>query len=162
MYLQTYWTRLSPLQAKSCSGGNPRLKCNRAGGDSLRPDRPFGRPEIHNTEDEKAGKHVLISSLTKQVESFPNKSMLIAELIKPCAQQKARMIQRFMQHETRSLNDGGSCALPICHRYSRAGEACCGCGRTLQGITGEIWKQAEHRIGTRFIMYVPDMYDSAS
>ena len=40
-----------------------------------------GRPEISNTEDEKAEASFLISSLTQKVLSSPNTTMLIADLI---------------------------------------------------------------------------------
>ena len=54
--------------------------------------RIFGRPETLAIEDEKALKTFLCSSLTNQVLSSPNKSMLIAELIKSYAHQKTGRI----------------------------------------------------------------------
>ena len=43
----------------------------------------------------------------------------------------------------------------MCFKYQRPGETCRTCGRILDGITEEVKKQAEQRINSRFIMYVP-------
>ena len=42
-----------------------------------------------------------------------------------------------------------------CFKYQRPGETLCICGSILQGTTEGVTKQAEQRINSRFIMYVP-------
>ena len=42
-----------------------------------------------------------------------------------------------------------------CFKYQRPGETFCTCGSFLQGTTEGVTKQAEQRINSRFIMYVP-------
>ena len=42
-----------------------------------------------------------------------------------------------------------------CLRHSRPSESYDSCGRMLQGITDEVWKEAKQRISSRLIMYVP-------
>ena len=48
-----------------------------------------------------------------------------------------------------------------CLRSSRQGETYCGCDRMLQDLTDVVQKQAEQRISSRIIMYVPDIHDLA-
>ena len=59
------------------------------------------------------------------------------------------------RHEVSKIEDRVQCRR--CPRNSRPGETLCGCGRVLQGITEEVRKQAEQRISSRLIMYVPGM-----
>ena len=120
------------------------------------------------SEDEKPEKAFVISGLTNQVIKFPNKSVLIADLIKKLCTEKTEtsntiqchiMIQRFMLSETAIWNDmefqrsrivcDAECALDTRDQ----GDTFPGCGRTLQGNTDEVPKQAEQRISKRFIMY---------
>ena len=61
------------------------------------------------------------------------------------------------RHEVSKIEDRVQCQ--ICLRYQRPGETYCGCGRMLLGITDEVKTQAEQRLSSRYIMYVPDIYD---
>ena len=49
----------------------------------------------------------------------------------------------------------------ICFKYQRQGETFCSCGSIPQGITEEVKKQAEQRINSRLIMYVPGIHTLA-
>ena len=66
---------------------------------SIKPDATLGEridlrmscePDVPHTQDEKADNTLLFSSLTKQVLNSPNKSTMIADLIKNYAQEKDR------------------------------------------------------------------------
>ena len=131
--------------------------------------RKPAKPEIPNTEDEEAEEALLISNLTTHVLHSPNKSMLIADLIKNFAQQKRGNVDDPMSHNDSEIHAArrGNLERPEvsksedrlrcrrCLSYSRPGEKFCGCGRD------EVRTQAEQRICSRFIMYVPGIDDSA-
>ena len=50
------------------------------------------------TEDEKADDHFLFSACQKQVLNSPNKSTMIADLIKNCAQEKQKVEHFAVSH----------------------------------------------------------------
>ena len=66
--------------------------------------RTPAKPEIPNTEDKKAEEALLISSLTTHVLNSPNKSMLIADLIKNFAQQKRGNVDDPMSHNDSEIH----------------------------------------------------------
>ena len=122
----------------------------------------------------KSGNTFLTSRLTRQLLNSPNTSMLIADVTKNCAQKKAEHVEYYPvtyndsenhaeekcnleRHAVSLIEDRVQC--PKCLRYWRPGETFCGCGLLLQGITDELKKQAEQRINSRYIMYVPDIHD---
>ena len=57
------------------------------------------------------------------------------------------------RHEVLKIEDRVQCHTGF--RYQRPGETFRTCRSILQGITAEVKKQAEQRINSRFIMYVP-------
>ena len=57
------------------------------------------------------------------------------------------------QHEASKIEARVRCQ--ICSRHQRPGETCCTRGRMLQGITEKVKNQAEQRISSQFITYVP-------
>ena len=63
------------------------------------------------------------------------------------------------RHEISKIEDRVQCQR--CLRYHRPGKVFCGYGLMLHGITKEVKKQAEQRIGSRYIMYVPTIHDVA-
>ena len=102
--------------------------------------------------------------------------MLIADLIKNHAYQKTGNVEyhpvsldgseihaarngNLERHEVFKIVDRVQCRNWL--RHSRPRETYCGCGRMLQGITDEVWKQAEQRISSRFIVYALGFYDLA-
>ena len=95
---------------------------------------------------------------------------MIADLIKNYAQKKTEHVEYYLvsyqdsqihaeqsgnleRQEVSKIEDLVQC--PKCFWYERRGETCCGCGRTLQGITEEVKNQEEQRINSRITMYVP-------
>ena len=120
-------------------------------------------------------KTAVLSSLTKQILNSTNTSMLIADLIKTYTQKKTEHVEYFLlanddsethvgtnanlEHEVSKARCRVQCRR--CLRSSRQGETYCGCDRMLQDLTDVVQKQAERRIRSRNIMYVPDIHDSA-
>ena len=63
------------------------------------------------------------------------------------------------RHDVLKIEDRVQCH--TCFKNQRPGHTCCTCGSFLPGITAEVKRQAEQRINSRFIMYVPGVHELA-
>ena len=101
--------------------------------------------------------------------------MMIVEVINHYAQEKTGHVEYYPgahddseihaeqngnleRHEISKIEDRVRCRRFL--RYSRPSETFSRCGRMLQGTTDQVEKQAEQRISSRCIKYVPG-HDSA-
>ena len=136
--------------------------------------RISGQPEVPCTKDKKAEQPFVISSSTRPIQNSPNKSMLIAYLMKNYAQKHQRqsntilcqsMIQNFMLYKTAIWNDMRfQRSRIVCNAKDTRDQAkhlvfvvvCCRASPKRPKK-----KQAEQRISSRYIMYVLSIHDSA-
>ena len=177
MCQQAHWTRLSLLQVKFSSKGNHQLQSSRRRLLATESTSAYQcQPESTTYTRRESGNTFLISSFTKQVFEFSNKSTMLADLIKNYSQEIQKVsntilchikMQRRMWNKTVTWNDMKFQrsrivfnAMQKCLRYSRPVETCCDCGRMLQDITEVVKKQAEQRINSRYMMYVLRIHDA--
>ena len=131
-----------------------------------------GQLEEPHAPNEKQAKVSLMSSLMKEVLKSASKSTMINELFTDeCrtsrllpwshrhSESHALQNGNLERHEVSKIEDRVHCQ--ICFKYLKASETFCTCARMLQGVTEEVKKQAEQRVNSRFITYVPGIHNSA-